>query len=269
MSEYYNSAGVPIHGSLIRTLNAIDDELGLVETGISDKLPVLAGNALKLVRVNSGATALDVVAASSLVTVPAGSDTQVQFNDGGAFGADVHFAWDKTNNVMTLGAQAADATIKAAAATTTNTSGGSLVLISGPGNGTGAAGDIQVYGNSGGINGNGGQAQIAGGDGGSVSGDGGEVTITGGAAVGGGIGGSITMSVGPGVGAEDGNVVMNGTGGDVATNATGGFTCIPTCAGTPTGVPANVPAGNVAMIFDRTNSKLYIYNGAWKMALFV
>lgn len=36
------------------------------------------------------------------VTGPAGSDTQVQFNDGGVFGADVDFTWDKINNQLTV-----------------------------------------------------------------------------------------------------------------------------------------------------------------------
>jgi len=48
----------------------------------------------------------------------------------------------------------------------------------------------------------------------------------------------------------------------LATNATGGFLYIPTCAGTPTGVPTT-QTGTVAMVFDTTNSKFYIYNGGW------
>ena len=34
---------------------------------------------------------------------PGGSTTQIQFNDAGAFGGDADFAWDKTNNDLTLG----------------------------------------------------------------------------------------------------------------------------------------------------------------------
>lgn len=49
--------------------------------------------------------------------------------------------------------------------------------------------------------------------------------------------------------------------GVLATNATTGFSLIPTCAGTPTGVPV---IGNGAMVYDTTNNKLYVYNGAWK-----
>jgi hypothetical protein len=48
----------------------------------------------------------------------------------------------------------------------------------------------------------------------------------------------------------------------LATTATDGFLYIPTCAGTPTGVPT-AQTGTVAMIFDTTNNKLYIYDGGW------
>lgn len=35
-------------------------------------------------------------------TTPAGSDTEIQFNDGGVFGAVENFTWDKNNNQLTL-----------------------------------------------------------------------------------------------------------------------------------------------------------------------
>lgn len=60
-----------------------------------------------------------------------------------------------------------------------------------------------------------------------------------------------------------GNVVVGAAA--LATNATDGFLYIPTCAGTPTGTPTAF-TGRVAMVFDSTNRKLYLYNGAWQRA---
>lgn len=59
-----------------------------------------------------------------------------------------------------------------------------------------------------------------------------------------------------------GSVILNGSGGALATTATDGFPYIPTCAGTPTGVPTAV-TGAVAMVFDTTGNKLWIYDGGW------
>lgn len=43
---------------------------------------------------------------NTLTPTPAGSDTQVQFNDGGAFGADADLTWNKTTNVLTINGNA-------------------------------------------------------------------------------------------------------------------------------------------------------------------
>lgn len=60
------------------------------------------------------------------------------------------------------------------------------------------------------------------------------------------------------------NVILNSSGSALATNATNGFTYIPTCAGTPTGVPSTLPTGALPIIIDSTNNKMYIYSGgAW------
>jgi hypothetical protein len=48
----------------------------------------------------------------------------------------------------------------------------------------------------------------------------------------------------------------------LSTSATDGFLYIPTCAGTPTGVPTT-QTGTVAMVFDTTNNRFYIYDGGW------
>jgi hypothetical protein len=46
----------------------------------------------------TGITSWETVTA----TVPGGADTQVQYNDGGAFGGDADFVWDKTTNTLSV-----------------------------------------------------------------------------------------------------------------------------------------------------------------------
>jgi len=53
-------------------------------------------------------------------------------------------------------------------------------------------------------------------------------------------------------------------GGALGTNATRGFTWLPTSAGLPNGVPGAAVTGAVAFEYDTTNNKLCAYNAAWK-----
>lgn len=57
------------------------------------------------------------------------------------------------------------------------------------------------------------------------------------------------------------NIVLGSAA--IATTATDGFLYIPTCAGTPTGTPTSF-TGRVPIVYDTTNNKLCVYNGAWK-----
>lgn len=57
------------------------------------------GSALQVLRTNAGATDTEWATVSAS---PAGSDTHVQFNDGGAFGGDADMAWNKTSNILTI-----------------------------------------------------------------------------------------------------------------------------------------------------------------------
>jgi len=59
------------------------------------------------------------IAATGGSASPAGSDTQVQFNDGGAFGADTSLTWNKTTNVLTLGIDGGTGTLAFADSSTT------------------------------------------------------------------------------------------------------------------------------------------------------
>jgi len=49
----------------------------------------------------------------------------------------------------------------------------------------------------------------------------------------------------------------------VATTATDGFVYVGTCAGAPSGA-ATAQTGRVALVYDTTNQKLMVYNGAWR-----
>lgn len=61
-----------------------------------------------------------------------------------------------------------------------------------------------------------------------------------------------------------GNVVF-GNGTAAKANAdTNGFMMIPKSVSIPTGVPANTYASSVPLVYDGTNNKLYVYNGAWR-----
>jgi hypothetical protein len=71
---------------------------------------------------------------------------------------------------------------------------------------------------------------------------------------------AVIHAQGAGTGA-DGNIAFNDAA--LATGATVGYIMIPSCAGAPTGVPADIPTGQVALHFDSTNNKLYVYDGAW------
>lgn len=71
---------------------------------------------------------------------------------------------------------------------------------------------------------------------------------------------ALIMNEGAGTG-TDGNIAFNDAA--LATNATVGYIMIPSCAGAPTGVPADIPTGQVALHFDTTNNKLYVYDGGW------
>ena len=54
-------------------------------------------------------------------------------------------------------------------------------------------------------------------------------------------------------------------GGGLATSATEGFLYVPSCAGMPAGTPTG-QTGTIPLIYDRTNSLLYLYNSSsWNL----
>lgn len=202
------------------TLATVNSNVG--SFGASAAIPVFTVNAKGLITAAStsvvvapagtltGNTLASNVVTSSLTTVgtistgvwqgtkianayltPAGSDTQVQFNDGGStFGTDAAFTWDKVNNILTLSDGFTNST-KIQSSTITfatigyirgadggvNQSGTDLFVYSGTGNGTGAGGNVSF---------------IAG-DGGATAGVGGYITFTPGKGVGGGADGLLSF----------------------------------------------------------------------------
>lgn len=89
----------------------------------------------------------------------------------------------------------------------------------------------------------------------------GDVSLTGGNNFGAGNGNVyLVVGVSGGVYSGDINASING----LATNSNHGFLIISNMSGAPTGTPVQ----NGAMVYDVTNNKLWIYNGAWKSAVF-
>lgn len=70
---------------------------------------------------------------------------------------------------------------------------------------------------------------------------------------------AILHAEGAGTG-SDGSIAFNDAA--LATNATVGFLMIPSCAGTPTGTPADIPTGQAPIVYDSTNKKLCVWDGA-------
>jgi len=181
---------------------------------------------------NQGGTSTRWVTTSSLgiagggSTSPAGSNSYIQYNNNGAFGATSTFSLltnASSETVLNLGTttlgsiinagsyltiQATDSSqpqivldstdpgigISFAGTVASGTDGGVISFTSGAGNGTGAGGNLTFSSGEGGVNGNSGSFTFETGAGGSVSGNSGDFSIQTGSVIGGGIRGEINLS---------------------------------------------------------------------------
>ena len=76
--------------------------------------------------------------------------------------------------------------------------------------------------------------------------------------------GAVTVGQSIGAAAYTGGNVELGNAG-ATTGATSQFVCIDSCAGVPSGAPS--PTANmIPMRYDRTNNRIYFYNGSWRYA---
>lgn len=190
----------------------------------------------------------------------AGSDKQIQFNDGGtSFGGDADHTWDKTTNTETVGSTATPGIIKGADGSAANgaalslqgglagvsNTGGAISITAGAGGATSGDGGVaSTIGGAAATSGAGGQARLLGGAGLGSNNSGGAAIITGGASVGSGTGGSVTITGGlsnaangTGIG---GTVTLTGGAGG-GTSGAGGNVSI------TGGVPTDGDGGTVAI----------------------
>lgn len=165
----------------------------------------------------------------SISLSPSGSDTQIQFNNSGAFGASADFTFNDATNVFTVGSSGADQQILINTASNTIQSlnqGSAFIITGGPGGTDG--GDISVSAGAG--SDNGGDVFLSGGGGTNTS------------------GGSITIGSGGSTSGTAGNITLStnqtGTDGSITINAGTGEVYIiisrTSCAGAPSGSLANI-----------------------------
>jgi hypothetical protein len=99
--------------------------------------------------------------------LPAGANTQIQYNNAGVFGGSANFTYTSGTNTLNVGPVSATATIKATDTSATSTSGGQITLRSGDGLFLGTSGGSTLIrgGNGTTVSGNGGALQLSGGNG--------------------------------------------------------------------------------------------------------
>lgn len=133
---------------------------------------------------------------------PAGTDGDIQFNEGGAFTASVDLKWDNTNKILTLAGPSGGAIVSDSGSVGITILGGNPLtdatsadlLVGGGGGATGAGGDISLSAGTGAGEGIGGTVSINAGNGTGTDKSGGVININAGVPTGAGGGGIIAIS---------------------------------------------------------------------------
>jgi hypothetical protein len=161
-----------------------------LQTALNAKQATLvSGTNIKTINSTSLLGSGDITISAS----PGGSDTQIQYNDGGNFGGDANFTWDKTGFILGLGAGAGispttninalgDGTalsITTPAGTSTDNPGGAIRITSGNGQSGGNAqgGNFSLTGGNGTGSGSGGNFSLKAGNSGPTNTPGGQIQI--------------------------------------------------------------------------------------------
>lgn len=213
--------------------------------------------------------------ANSTVTlnaVPSGSDTHIQFNDGGVFGGESDLTWNKTSNILGINGDinfldTTDATknIKVVNQATANTVGNALAITGANGNGSAAGGAISITsGSPGSTLGKGGAINIVTANG--VDWDGGAINITSGNGNLDGEGGEINITSGNGAGENNaGTINITSGNGDASAVSDGGQILISSGTGGASGAGGLVKilTGNPAS-GDAQGGDFQVFVGAGK-----
>jgi hypothetical protein len=127
----------------------------------------------------------------------AGSDTQVQFNDGGVLAGDATLTWNKTTRKLNVGDEDVTSYITGPDGSGAGYTGGSLGVYGGTGGDGSNGGGVEVLAGYGGAasGGNGGSASIVGGSAQSGNANGGDATVSGGAKDGTGRAGKVILTL--------------------------------------------------------------------------
>jgi hypothetical protein len=212
------------------------------------------------------------VAVSAGSTSPGGADTQVQYNNAGAFAGSADFAWINGSRTLNIGSAGAGVvtpvvnasgtgralTIRGGGTSNTSSSPGDLNIsggtnsVDGPGgnifvnagSGTGASGaaggSVFVNGGSGVVGFSGGAVTITAGSGGSAAGNGADATLNGGnGGTTGGVGGNANIGGGTPTQGNGGSVLITGAAG-VGTNRNGGSITLTSGAATGSGTVGKI-----------------------------